>query len=541
MNLFTRMLLAPAVTVGLMILLGGVSYWSISTQQTALEDLYHKRFTNSIAAEEISAHIQAAHARVYRTLAWSSTRSEGYIEKETKELITQLDAQIASFTRWSEQAILDENEMTLVRQMTEQITKYRKSIIAALDMATVDINAGVMSMQSADDNFKPLSTSAEKLVDLEKQLGKGDIDRSTASSRRMVFIALALLIVSIGVAGVVSLLMARKLIGQIGGEPAYAEDIARRIASGDLSTSVQTRSGDQSSLLAAMSQMQDALRRIVGEIQQTVLEVATNTHQMSTVSQQVSASSERQSSDAASMAAAVEESTASVANVAASADGVRNIATEAQTLSEEGGHTVENAISEINRIANSFTESSSLIQTLSTQVEKVSTVANVIKEIADQTNLLALNAAIEAARAGEQGRGFAVVADEVRKLAERTTQSTQEIATMIATIQSSASVAVEGMTRGGTQVKHGVDMAAKAGVAMQRIELSTSKVLEAVAEISCALNEQKSASVLISQNVEEIARMADENGNSVMGISRSAGHLDQLTGRLKSAVSMFRM
>ena len=541
MNLLARMLLAPAVTIALMILLGGVGYWSMNTQQATLEDLYNHRFTNSAAAADISANIQAAHARVYRILTWSSSRGDGYIEKETKELLADLDTQIATFTRWSEQATHGEEEKGLVKQMVEQIVKYRKSIIAALDMATVEINVGVMAMQSGDENFKSLSASAEKLVALEKQLGKVDVERSATAFRRMVGIALTLLLVAIGVAGVVGLFMARGLIGQIGGEPTYAEEIARRIAGGDLSASVRTRSGDRTSLLAAMSQMQDSLRRIVGEIQQIVHELATSTGQMSAVSHQVTVSSERQNSAAGSMAAAVEETTASVGSVAASAEGVKELATEARALSDAGGHTVKNAISEINRIADSFSESSALIQTLSTQIEKVSSVANVIKEIADQTNLLALNAAIEAARAGEQGRGFAVVADEVRKLAERTTQSTQEIATMIAAIQTSAAGAVQGMATGDAQVKEGVAMAAKAGESMQRIESSTAQVLAAVAEIAGALNEQNSASTLIAQNVEEIATMADQNGNTVKEVSRAADHLDQLAGRLKSSVSMFRM
>ncbi len=335
--------------------------------------------------------------------------------------------------------------------------------------------------------------------------------------------------------------MARGVMGQIGGEPAYATEITRRIAAGDLTLSVQTRPNDNASLLAAMRQMQDALRQIIGQINQIVQEVARNTTQMSAVSRQVSNGSDRQSEAAGAMAAAVEEMTVSVSNVAANAEGVREIAAEARSLSGAGGGIVQNAITEINRIADSFNQSTALIQTLSSQTEQISSIANVIKEIADQTNLLALNAAIEAARAGEQGRGFAVVADEVRKLAERTSQSTQEIATMIATIKSSTQGAVHGMEAGGAQVGQGVRMAAQAGDSMTKIESSTRQVLDAAAEISAALREQNAASNLIAQNVEQIARMADENGVAVKEVAHAAEHLESLADRLKTSVGMFRM
>jgi methyl-accepting chemotaxis protein len=541
MNLLNKMLVAPAVTIVLMLILGAVGYWSMNSQQMALEELFSGRFNHSAVASGINADVLRTHSNVYRVMTWSSSRGDGYIEKETKALLADFDQHAAEFTHWAALPNLSEEEKLLGKQMLEQITKYRKSIAGSLDMATADINSGIMAMQSADDNFKQLSALTDQLVALEKQLGKGDVDRSTSVFRRMLVTALAVLLAAIGIAGLLSFNMARSVMRQIGGEPAYATEVTRRIAAGDLTVSVQTRLNDDSSLLAGMRQMQESLRKIIGQIHQVVQEVASNTAQMSAVSRQVSSGSDRQSDAAASMAAAVEEMTVSVGHVAANADGVKEMAAEARSLSEGGSTIVKNAITDINKIADSFSHSTTLIQTLSGQTDQISSIANVIKEIADQTNLLALNAAIEAARAGEQGRGFAVVADEVRKLAERTSQSTREIATMIATIQSGTQSAVQGMDAGGAQVDRGVGMAAKAGDSMVQIEASTRKVLDATAEISAALREQNLASNLISQNVEKIALMAEENGAAVKEVAQAAGHLEDLAGKLNASIGMFRM
>ncbi len=217
------------------------------------------------------------------------------------------------------------------------------------------------------------------------------------------------------------------------------------------------------------------------------------------------------------------------------------IATDSGNRSDQGALQVKDATDEMTRIAQNVNETAQQMATLSVQSQQISSIANVIKEVADQTNLLALNAAIEAARAGEQGRGFAVVADEVRKLAERTTTSAQEISAMIASIQSHTDQATATMQQGNQRVTEGVALAGRAGESMRMISEGSRVVVQAVTGISCSLREQRSTSSDIAKRVENIAHMTEETSAAVSQVAATADQLKSMADELKRAVSGFRV
>jgi methyl-accepting chemotaxis protein len=208
-------------------------------------------------------------------------------------------------------------------------------------------------------------------------------------------------------------------------------------------------------------------------------------------------------------------------------------------LSDQGGAVIGKAVDEMKVITTAVKNVAEQIDTLGQQSTQISGVVQVIKDVADQTNLLALNAAIEAARAGEAGRGFAVVADEVRKLAERTTQATGEIAAMIASIQHSAKAAVGSMEKVVTQAESGMSLAEQAGKAIVQIRESANDVVRVVSDISDAIAEQGSASQSIAQQVERVAQSAEENHGAAQSTADSAGELGRLAKTMREESARF--
>ena len=333
----------------------------------------------------------------------------------------------------------------------------------------------------------------------------------------------------------------RHLLSQLGGEPAYVIDIVRHIAKGNLSEEIVTRSGDSTSLLAAMKQMQGGLRDIIGRTLQTADTLTQAAQHLATSAHQVLRASERQSDASASVAASVEEMTSSVGHISENASDAKKHASGTGSLAKEGSMAVQEVIVQMNKITDAVSSSSVLITSLGEQSNQISSIVNVIKEIADQTNLLALNAAIEAARAGEQGRGFAVVADEVRKLAERTSLSTQKITEMVKMIQGGTGNAVAGMSEGSARVSESVKIVGHAEGSMAKIQEGVQKVLASVGDISMALTEQSSASTLIAKNVDGIAQMTEETSTIIKDVAVSADHLERLAVQLKESVGQFRL
>lgn len=262
---------------------------------------------------------------------------------------------------------------------------------------------------------------------------------------------------------------------------------------------------------------------------------------VSNAAQEMSIASGQQSESAAAMAAAIEELTVSVSHVADRADETRHLSSEAGRLANEGEGVIGETVNVINSIANTVGDASSQIESLEQHSEKISSVVSVIKEIADQTNLLALNAAIEAARAGEQGRGFAVVADEVRKLAERTGKSTQEITGTIQNMQSGALAAVSSIQSVASTVKEGVEQASLASSAMQKIGDGSQQTLEMVGDITESMREQSTASTAIAQQVERIAQMTEQNSAAAGETSDNAQQLAMLAEQMQGIVAAYRV
>ncbi len=347
----------------------------------------------------------------------------------------------------------------------------------------------------------------------------------------------------IGIGGFIAValaLLSRNIIGSLGGDPQYACEITKRIASGDLTTQVDCQGKNDESLLASIGNMQNTLRTTIGSIVSSAEQVSQAADTLLHASEAVAQRASAQSDAASSMAASVEEMAVSIDQVKENAREAHGLSQEAGTISDEGAAIIHRAADEMRKISDAVQSSSSVVEDLGQQSDKITSIVNTIREIADQTNLLALNAAIEAARAGEQGRGFAVVADEVRKLAERTSLSTTEIADMVGRIQAGTRNAVTSMQTGVAQVGNGVDLANEAASAINRIRGGSQRVSEVVNDISGSIREQSATSSQIAGRIEQIAQMSEEAADAVRQTTEAARHLHTLSTSLHQAVAQFK-
>ncbi len=354
-------------------------------------------------------------------------------------------------------------------------------------------------------------------------------------------LSIGIVVVALAVSALMALWVIRSVTGPLGGEPAAALAVIERIAEGDLTATIPVRDQDTHSLMAATRKMQTNLRQMLDELRRNADGVANAAHEMATTSQQVASASALQSEAAASMAAAVEEMTVSINHVSDSAHHAHSVTTQTGVLSNAGNLAIDDTVAEMQRISATVHQASGTIRAMGDSSQRISSIVGVIKDVADQTNLLALNAAIEAARAGEAGRGFAVVADEVRKLAERTAKATTEISDMVTTAQGNAEQAVSTMDETVARVAEGVSLARKTSESMLSINQGAQQVMDTVTDISNALREQGVASNEIAVNVENIARRSEENSSAVRAVAETALHLEKLAADTRQAVSRFRI
>ena len=537
MNILQRILIAPVVAIALLLLFGVVAYMAVSTQDAALDDISNTRFDRYKVSASLSDQVAQSHNTMFRLVSWFSVYDKATQNNLLGEVPKGIAKTIAKLDAWSKEAQLSEQEKAQIGRIQGLIGLYQKDVASALDMLTIDVPSALGNMKSAEDSFQKLKLEFDKLNQLEAELVAARYQEAKATSRQALLINLLLLLATIGIAAAIAFSTARSLLAQLGGEPTYAVEIANCIAKGDLA--VEVKSARAGSILAAMAAMRTSLRSTIGKVHDDAELLSGAATQLAAAANNVAQSSSQQSDSAVSMAAAVEQLNVSIGHVAENAHGAADITRQSGETAKRGTDIIVRAAQEMEKIATSVQTVAQTIAELGDQAEQISSIVTVIKDVADQTNLLALNAAIEAARAGEQGRGFAVVADEVRKLAERTAKSTHDIREMIDSIQGRAQIAVAAMETTVVQVGAGGALANQANDAIDQISAGAAQVAEAVNNISSALREQGKVTDELSVSVERIARMSEENSRNSNDSACSARYLETLATEMRGAVSHF--
>lgn len=354
---------------------------------------------------------------------------------------------------------------------------------------------------------------------------------------KMLGVAIPLIVLIVAI----FLFVSRSILKQLGGEPAVVVSIVQAIASGDLRTKVDLGRADSASMLAAVSNMRDGLVVMLRKMAQVADAITGHAQHISTAASQVAAASQDQAHATSSSAAALEEVTVSINEVSEIASASEERANETLEKAAAGEAAVSKAATEVAEVERLIATSAQKVEELKTRSDEIGSVASVIKDIADQTNLLALNAAIEAARAGEQGRGFAVVADEVRKLAERTSEATTRIASTVQSIQVDTEGVVRTMQEAVPQVQASMTQVHEVAQILSNIRHEADDSAAKARDVAQATREQGNSANELAANVERIASMAEEVSATMGGNAGAANEMQDMARELKSTVSQFKL
>ena len=347
------------------------------------------------------------------------------------------------------------------------------------------------------------------------------------------------LVVLVVVGGVLAFIIESGLVGRLN---ELRSVIERMYMDGDLTRRAPDAGSDEVAATAqAFNKLMASFSTIIGKVFFNSVEVARASALLIDEANTVATGSNQQRDAALATASAMNQLTGNMHEVSQNATATAQIAESASGLSAEGMDIVRDASAEMERIAASVTQSSEVVYALGERSKAISGIVQTIREIADQTNLLALNAAIEAARAGEQGRGFAVVADEVRKLAERTSQATGEIGSMISAIQGETDSAIASIEAGTGQAKNGAALAQQAADSLDRINRGARETMEKVDAIAAAIDEQSRAGADIADHVRNIMSMAEANSDATGKALREAAQLEYLATNLKEIGNVFKL
>ncbi|QVI73187.1 methyl-accepting chemotaxis protein [Pseudomonas syringae] len=542
MNLINRtsfakkLMAAFTVCAVITLAVGGVGMLGINRLSDALELTFSNNLVSVANTNETMTALTTHNRGLYRLLDAKDTATA---EKMRQSINAELERAQKVYAIYratpledDERAAGDQYDALMPAYMSASQNIFDLQQAGKLEDARIRLNA------LADGEFNKARGYLQIMIDSNKRQIKEGAEAADRLQSTSVFMLTAGIVIAFVVAIMLGILITRMISGPL----RSAIEVAQRIASGDLTQSVSSTRGDEAGqLLNAIGTMQGNLKRTIQEISSASDQLASAAEELGAVTEESTRGLTRQNDEIQQAATAVNEMTAAVEEVARNAVSTSEESKSLATDAANGRGQVDNTVKGIGTMVSEITESTGSVTTLAGHVRDISKVLEVIRSIAEQTNLLALNAAIEAARAGEQGRGFAVVADEVRALAHRTQASTVEIEGMIGTVQSGADGAVAAMSKSLATATNTQELAQRAGSALEKITSGVGMINERNMVIASASEEQAQVAREVDRNLVNIQELSAQSAAGANQTSASSQELSRLATSFNTMVAQFKL
>lgn len=530
-----RLLFAFSLLILLLIGVGTLSLSSMKTIRSHAAEVETNMLPAILSLGEVNLNLMRVRVFTLRLLLDKDQQSR----QHTAAQIQQMKQAVEKYSADYQKTIRSDEELQLYHQFTASVAAY---YAAQQQFYTLALQGDLAQAEALLSEINPLSDRMTKdlvaIIHFNEKAALEVRNSSIAKYESTFWLILTIVVI----AACIGLLVAKVMASSINTPLQQAVKTAETVAAGDLTLQTQIQGDDELTRLArALQTMQTNLREAIVQIGSSSSQLASAAEELNVVTEESSKALQLQNDEVQQAAAAITQMSAAVDEVAQTALRTSDASTESARLASDGKLRVAETAAVINEMNSDMTDSSEVINTLATQVASIGQVLDVIRAVAEQTNLLALNAAIEAARAGEAGRGFAVVADEVRSLAHRTQVSTGEIEAMVREVQNSATAAVSSITNTGKKASEAQTVVKAAAEVLDRIANRILSISDSNHIIASAAEQQSKVAREIDRNIITISDLAAQTAAGAHQTSASSSELTRLAFDLNTLVARFRV